>query len=108
MARAPVAARVDCGTVILTAIALLVLVDDPVAASCGDAVREALVVPNLSFIRRHAARRPGIRRCVHVLKLLSHDERARYVRARRVTVVAHAELMADLVRQDESSSAWRV
>jgi hypothetical protein len=43
-----------------------------------------------------------------VLKLLSHDERTRHVRASRVTVVAHAELMADLVRQDESSSAWRV
>jgi hypothetical protein len=43
-----------------------------------------------------------------VLKLLSHDERARYVRTRRVTVVAHAELVADLVRQEESSSAWHV
>jgi hypothetical protein len=43
-----------------------------------------------------------------MLKLLSHDEITRYVRARRVTVMAHAELMADLVRQDESSSAWRV
>jgi hypothetical protein len=43
-----------------------------------------------------------------VLKLLSHDERARHVRARRVTVVAHAELMTDLVRQEESSSAWHV
>ena len=61
MARAPVAARVDCGTVIQTAIALLVLVDDPVAASCGEAVREAFVVPNLSFIRGDTARRTGIR-----------------------------------------------
>jgi hypothetical protein len=43
-----------------------------------------------------------------VLKLLSHDEITRHVRASRVTVVAHTELMADLVRQDESSSAWRV
>ena len=108
LARAPIAARVDCGTVILTAIALLVLVDDPVATDCGDPVREALVVPNLSFISRDTARGPYFCRCVHVLKLLSHDERTRHVRASRVTVVAHAELMADLVRQDESSSAWRV
>jgi hypothetical protein len=43
-----------------------------------------------------------------VLKLLSHDERTRHIHASRVTVVAHAELVADLVRQDESSSAWRV
>ena len=108
LARAPIAARVDCGTVIHTAIALLVLVDDPVAANCGDAVREALVVPNLSFIRRDTARGPDFCRCVHVLKLLSHDKRTRHIHASRVTVVAHAELMADLVRQDESSSAWRV
>ena len=105
LARAPIAARVDCGTVILTAIALLVLVDDPVATDCGDPVREALVVPNLSIIRRDAARRPGIRGCVHVLKLLSHDERTRHIHASRVTVMAHAELVADLVRQDESDCA---
>ena len=108
LARAPVAAPVDCGTVISAAIALLVLVDDPVAANCGDAVSEALVVPNLSIIRGDAARGPGIRECVHVLKLLSHDERTRYVRACCVTVVAHAELVADLVRQDESSCAGLV
>jgi|TARA_B100000482_G_scaffold52137_1_gene35021 hypothetical protein len=43
-----------------------------------------------------------------MLKLLSHDEITRYVRARRVTVMAHAELMADLVREDESDCAWYI
>ena len=108
LARAPIAARVDCGTVILTAIALLVLVDDPVATDCGDPVREALVVPNLSIIRRDAARGPDFRGCVYMLKLLSHDERTRHIHASRVTVVAHAELMADLVREDESDCAWYI
>ena len=71
-------------------------------------MREALVIPNLSFILRDAARRPGFRRRVHVLKLLGHDERTRHIRASRVAVVAHAELVTDFVREDESGCGGSV